>query len=248
LEAWAGLAMRDKPLRALASAIKAPLSDAGAEAASTLLTSIADTRVSRFRWRWLALWHRKTLKKHASLWGALGYALVAMEDYRGCRRWLSDYASRHGVAPWQLSNLTLSLRHLGKDREAAQAHGAALGLPEDHTSGRHRVWSAFFAAVAGDVAAARAHLESDQARREGEENFAKAVTEVVLASDTLATIRGYRVIVPLRFALASLVERTGIDLDRDHVWARLLGRAVERIAVSRPWLQRLWIRLTWGRP
>src|SRR5207253_634875 len=53
--------------------------------------------------------YRDQLRGEVKCWGAVGYALATLGDYRAAALWLGDYADRTGLAPWMLSNLVIAL-------------------------------------------------------------------------------------------------------------------------------------------
>ena len=90
------------------------------------------------RLRWLVRRHREALRSDDFLWGLAGHALSVASD-RAAVRWMEDWARRK-TAPWVLTGLVLSLRHLGRPQEALQVSKQALLLPEDNATPCHRAW------------------------------------------------------------------------------------------------------------
>jgi tetratricopeptide (TPR) repeat protein len=250
LEAWVHSALTKRPLEELRKALHSPLAPPGASAVSTLVTRLGDgAAVHRYRLGWFLWVHRAALRAQTSIWAAVGYALVSGGAYRRCAAWLRDYAGRTELEPWQLFNLALSLRRLGRDRQAGEAHRAALALTADHTTTRHRVWAALYAALSGQLGDAATQLQTaDLTEIAGEDRFAHACTQLVLAAHALRAQGAYRNLAPLRFALARSIELAQVDFDQNAELASLFGRVLRRVAATRPLWQRLWMRFTWVRP
>jgi hypothetical protein len=89
------------------------------------------------------------LKSDPQLWATVGYAFLARDWQAAVVRWMSDWGGREGLQPWMLLNLTVALRDLGRDQEAAQVSQAALKLSWDHGIPGHRRWLALDAALEG---------------------------------------------------------------------------------------------------
>ncbi len=99
------------------------------------------------------------LRAHTFTWGAGGYALTRLRRYRDAADWHADWRDRPDAEPWMLVNVVESLRAMGRDAEALQATQRALSLPPGHGQHLHHLWLAVDAACAGDLAAAREHLD-----------------------------------------------------------------------------------------
>lgn len=93
------------------------------------------------------------------LWGMTGFSLRILGDMKRTVTWLSGWQEREHVEPWMLLNLTIALRTLRRDEEAAEITRQALALPVDGASSGHAVWSALDCALAGDVERAQTLME-----------------------------------------------------------------------------------------
>ncbi|HSV13745.1 MAG TPA: hypothetical protein VLI90_05770 [Tepidisphaeraceae bacterium] len=61
---------------------------------------------------------------------------------RRVAKWMADYAVRAVARPCMMSNLTMALRALGRDRQARAVSAVAVNLAPDQTTPRHVVWLA----------------------------------------------------------------------------------------------------------
>ena len=106
---------------------------------------------------------RRLLRADTESWGQAGYALTTCGMHGRTVKWLSDYRTRPGVEPWMLSNLSASLRAMGRHGRAVEVNRHALTLPPDRTRSKHLAWVALEDAITdGEEArqrAARFHAE-----------------------------------------------------------------------------------------
>jgi tetratricopeptide (TPR) repeat protein len=158
-EVWAHLASERVALAVLPGL--RGLLGGGATAVSAVATYIENLAEARRRAAfWLArIFCGRALRRPTRVWGAVGYALLALGWRRLTVRWMSDHAGREDARPWMLNNLVLALRLLGRTGEASAISRRALALPADHVSDMHRRWLALDAALAGRPEEARAQLE-----------------------------------------------------------------------------------------
>jgi tetratricopeptide (TPR) repeat protein len=242
-------AAADDPFDQLKAALRLELAPPGQEAVSDLLTRMTDADIPNLPKKRFFLLNRKALRKFTPIWGAAGYLLVSMNSYFVAARWLGDYAGRQGIKPWQLFNLAEALRNRGSAEKARAAHRAALALPADHSTSRHRVWAAYYAALAGAHDEAREQLDACAGEElHGQQLLTRGFAEAAIAARLLARRRAYRLIAPLRLSLNRLLEEASVDLAKQRVMRGALARLIKHIAGTRPFWQALWIRLTWGQP
>ncbi len=110
------------------------------KAASTKSTRLVDQFKQRF-----SLWWANDIE----IWGMLSYALTSTRQYEMCLSDTKDWASRRGVRPFMLLNVSLAYRHTGRDAEAAKVNEYALACDPDHATDLHRIWQAYDRAMAG---------------------------------------------------------------------------------------------------
>ncbi len=91
---------------------------------------------------------REPMHRITPLWALTGYALLQIDNLRGCVEWMKDWQERADAKPWMLVNIADSLRCLGRSEEALAINQYALSLPPDHGSVHHELWLAFEAACA----------------------------------------------------------------------------------------------------
>ena len=106
--------------------------------------------------------HRHRLREEPTLWGKVGYALVSSGRDVDAARWLAGGETRDDAEPWMLWNYNLSLRRLGRHREAEAVSLAVVsrGVRDDRW-GDHVGHAAYGEALAGRYASARSILAKD---------------------------------------------------------------------------------------
>lgn len=121
------------------------------------------------------------LRADTFLWGAVGYALTTLRDYRTTARWMADWRDRTDARPWMLVNAVEGLRHAGRLSEAAEASRFALTLPADNGTPLHQLWLASDEVLACDFASARSRLETvDPSSIDQDYRFLHALITAVL--------------------------------------------------------------------
>ncbi len=138
--------------------------EATQRAACVLAHGLAETG-DRIHHRW-ALWRRREVfQRHDAAWAEVGFLLVRRGRSAAAARWLADWRQRASVPPWALFNLCLSLRELGRYREA---HTVACHVAETwgHREGAHDfdLFLALEEGLAGNGPAAACRLETVTAR------------------------------------------------------------------------------------
>ncbi|MBI1347134.1 tetratricopeptide repeat protein [bacterium] len=88
------------------------------------------------------------LRTNVRTWGAVGWGLTALLDYKAAYAWLKDWREHPDAEPWMLVNAAEAYRFLQKNSEAAEISRRALSIPRDPSSPRdhgnqlHRLWLA----------------------------------------------------------------------------------------------------------
>ncbi len=90
-------------------------------------------------------------QRNTEVWGIEGYCLLTQKRYHECADLLGNWANRDQVQPWMLLNLTLALRNLQRDADAALVNEYVIGMPRDHSTASHQVWVAYDLAIAGKL-------------------------------------------------------------------------------------------------
>lgn len=90
------------------------------------------------------------LHKNVKAWGAVGWGLTSLLDYKAAYAWLSDWQEQSQAEPWMLVNAVEANRFVQREKEAAKISRHALTLPYDHGVQLHRLWL-----VCDDIAAER---------------------------------------------------------------------------------------------
>jgi len=153
---------------------------AGCEVVLCYARALAKAR-DRSRLQACVEYYASVLRESTQHWGAAGYCLATVEDYRRTVAWMSDWAQRPDAQPWMLINLVLALRGLSEDAQARRVSQRALELPEDYTSKYHRIWLALDEALAGHAAAARNELKDvDAASLDGTHKYISGLVEMLL--------------------------------------------------------------------
>jgi tetratricopeptide (TPR) repeat protein len=183
---WAEHALQSGPASAFRRELRALEGRIGfwAEAASAYLERLGERR-DVWRLRWFVHRNRERLRERALSWGTAAFAMQSTDAHALCVRWMEGWERREGVKPWMLLNLVCSLRALGRDAEAVRAGRAAVAMPEEGTTARHRLWLAFDEALRGDArkAASEARRNDDPAHHAYYRFLAKLVCALEAASD-----------------------------------------------------------------
>lgn len=163
----------------------------GRQAAHAYIDYLQHTRdpiwLDWFTWR-----YRAWIRADPETLGLVARAFIALDRPRRALRCFGDWRRRGDLPPWSLLNLVAALRDLGRDAEAAEVGRRALALPDDHSSGSHRSWIAFDAALAGDVASTRELLAADNEESIGDYYQAiNCITRALLASVELESERAF---------------------------------------------------------
>ncbi len=117
----------------------------------------------------IAVWQmRPQLRADPESWGQVGYALITCGFHARTVRWMSDYRTRPGVEPWMLSNLSASLRVMGRHGRAVEVNRHALTLPPDRTRLKHLAW----------VALEDALTDGEEARRRATRFYAEVAPRI----------------------------------------------------------------------
>jgi tetratricopeptide (TPR) repeat protein len=105
--------------------------------------------------------HRSWLHEDDWSWGKVGYALASQKKMKAVAAWLGDWKNRKRIEGWMLHNLAFALHEIGRDVEALAVCRHGLTLPFDGKIHQgFNVWVGFEEAIAGNTAAAKAHLSS----------------------------------------------------------------------------------------
>ncbi len=125
------------------------------------LDGIGDAKQARAGVPDLLRKHGDWLRLYADAWGKVGYALVNSGLDAEAVEWLAEAPSRPDSEGWIVANLALGLRGLGREDEAVEASRAVLarGL-RDTTWDWHHALAAYGAALSGEFAEARRHLDA----------------------------------------------------------------------------------------
>lgn len=105
------------------------------------------------------------IRENPVTWGMASYALSSQERYSAMLHWMGDWRERDDLPAWALDNLSLALRALKRDAEAAQV--SCLSLQRDPNNYDAMAWLVGDAALAGDreaVAEWLARLDGVQLR------------------------------------------------------------------------------------
>jgi tetratricopeptide (TPR) repeat protein len=90
------------------------------------------------------------LREDSVTWATVGRLLANMGNNRAVRNWFSDWATRPRIEPWMLMPIVLVLRDANEDHEANRVSQRALKLPQDGSTGLHRLWIALDGLLAGN--------------------------------------------------------------------------------------------------
>lgn len=175
--------------------------------------------------------HRLVLHQDTGCWAHAGYAYVHQGRHGDAVQWMSDWPNRPDVPSWALDNLALSLRQIGRPREARQASDHSLSL--EPRGGAARTWLAVDCAqVDDDLNALEEHL-----RAADESSQAPYYRRLLVALHAyLKAARANR----SKLALADFAALRP-HLRGDHILRRLVGQ-LRRKLIQRhtPWWQRAW--------
>ncbi len=202
---------------------------------------------------WVAwvLWRRaKVFRRTDEAWGHIGYALFTAHRHGAVVKWLSDWRRRQQVQPWMIFNLCLSLRHLGRYREAGEAAREVLQRwgHRDGASDLH-LFLALEAGLAGDADRAAEHLGLVTVRQEvAHDRQLLALARTLVSVQRAEPARRTDAFADARAALASeFAPRTVLFAMRDV--RRSFARTGRRLAADGAgWRCRGWFawRLYWA--
>lgn len=104
----------------------------------------------------------KHLRERGELWGKVGYALAASASHRACAEWQWPDHQRPDGEAWMLWNLTVSLRHLQRQNDAAvvSLHVVRQRM-RDNTWAHHAAVAAHALATRSEYSEARQVLNHD---------------------------------------------------------------------------------------
>lgn len=92
--------------------------------------------------------HRVAITADAEAWALAGASLLTQRRHAQAVDWMKDWRQRTDMPSWALDNLAYCLRHLHRDREAAEATHRSLSLEPHNPDGW--VWQAVDAARGRD--------------------------------------------------------------------------------------------------
>ncbi|MDH5673915.1 MAG: C39 family peptidase [Myxococcales bacterium] len=166
----------------LRRALGRELGPAGIEMVAELIENAGEAgEVHSYR-LWL-LMGRATIRKHARIWGAVGFALVR-HSAGAAVRFMRGWRGYPDIRPWMLNNLALAYEHLGRFRLSDQVRQAALALEADHTERYHIPWGALGAALCGDNARSRTIVERvERTDPDDDGKHALQLTRLILSVD-----------------------------------------------------------------
>jgi hypothetical protein len=152
--------------------------------AAWLYIELLGQKKKKWTFRLFLARNRSWLRANARTWGAVGYTMVRLRQYRRLVRWMADWRTRDGLEPWMLANLAEGLRAVGRKPEAVEANRRALALPFESAHANHRLWLAADALQDGQLDAARQWLS--QVRRDGLQQHNAFLFDMVTAVLTMA--------------------------------------------------------------
>ena len=113
--------------------------------------------------------------------------MAVLRRYRQLAAWTADWRQRADAQPWMLVNAAEGTWGIGKDEEAAEICGHALGLAESPAHNMHRILMAGLAVMRNDLSSARNYMQRVQAKNlHPDSSFVVAVVQAVLEMDAAA--------------------------------------------------------------
>jgi tetratricopeptide (TPR) repeat protein len=192
---------------------------------------------------------REALRRDDGCWGSVGYALSTLNRPASAISWMSDWRERRGAAPWMLSNLSTSLRDLGRVEDAREVERFAISLPRDHCTDGFIVWLAYDEVMAGRTEAAAEWMSQVNAPElTAYYKFLKAFIDAVIEIRSVRRAGVKAVFARMKKTLARKLRR-GAEYLGDKLSRRVVERCLEEIvSVRGGWLARWWLvwqKLDW---